>query len=69
MRYKADEDTFMVAMTRQQMYDTAENGELGVLVGSECPDSGMKVPPWMWGTYCKRVPVEELLIKSLGEEE
>jgi hypothetical protein len=69
MRYKTDEDTFMVAMTRQQMYDTAENGELGVLVGSECPDSGMKVPPWMWGTYCKRVPVEELFIKSLGEEE
>lgn len=69
MRYKSDEDTYMVAMTRQQMYDTAQTGELGVLVGSECPDSGEKVPPWMWGSYCKRVTVEELLTKSLGEEE
>ena len=57
MRYKCDEDNYMVALTRQQMYDMAEANELGVLVGSECPDSGDKVPPWMWGTYCKRVPV------------
>ena len=74
MRYKSDEDTFMVALTRQEMYSMAEDGELGVLVGSVCPDSGAKVPPWMWGTYRFRRPVEEIIVdmdfaKSLGEEE
>ena len=67
MRYKAD-DNYMVAMTRQQMFDMTKTDELGVLVGSECPDTGLKVPPWMWGTYCMRVPVEDIVIKSLSEE-
>ena len=77
MRYKKcvddddddDDDEWMVAMTREQMYATAEAGELGVLVGSRCPDTGEKVPPWMWGTYCKQVPHEVFAIASLGEEE
>ena len=68
MRYKSD-DNYMVAMTRQQMFDMTKTDELGVLVGAECPDTGEKVPPWMWGTYCMRVPVEDVVIKSLGEEE
>jgi len=67
MRYKSD-DNYMVAMTRQQMFDMTKTDELGVLVGSECPDTGEKVPPWMWGTYCMRVPVEDMVIKSLSEE-
>ena len=43
--------------------------ELGVLVGSECPDTGEKVPPWMWGTYCKRVAHADYLIKALDNLE
>ena len=67
MRYRVtDTDTYMIAMTRQQMYDAAESGELGVLVGATCPDSGDKVPPWMWGTYCARVSEADLF---LGDEE
>jgi hypothetical protein len=51
---------FMVALTRQQMFEMADAGELGVLVGSTCPETGVKVPPWMWGTYCR---------EQIGEEE
>ena len=70
MRYKSDEDTYLVAMTRQEMFDMTKTNELGVLVGSECPDTGVKVPPWMWGTYCKRVKAEHYFLKSVeGEEE
>ena len=61
MRYKNDLG-YLKAMTRQQMYEMASTDELGVLVGSECPDTGVKVPPWMWGTYCSRD-------YTLGEEE
>ena len=53
MRYKNDYG-FVRALTRQQMFEMSNSGELGVLVGSECPDTGVKVPPWMWGTYCDR---------------
>ena len=53
MRYK-NEFGYLTALTRQQMFDMSERGELGVLVGGTCPDTGEKVPPWMWGTYCAR---------------
>jgi len=53
MRYR-NEFGYLSAMTRQQMFEMASGDELGVLVGSECPDTGEKVPPWMWGTYCSR---------------
>ena len=74
MRYKPivdeeESDMWYVAMTRQQMYETAETGELGVLVGSECPDTGGKVPPWMWGTYCQRVPHTDYMLKVLDDLE
>jgi len=70
MRYKSDEDTYLVAMTRQEMFNMTQSDELGVLVGSECPDTGVKVPPWMWGSYCKRVKAEYYFTKSIeGEEE
>jgi len=51
--------TYMVAMTRQQMFEVAEAGGSSILVGSTCPDTGEKVPPWMWGTCCMRVQTEE----------
>ena len=62
MRYKINQplnfDHYMVAMTRQQMFDAAESGETAILVGSTCPIAGDKVPPWMWGTCCMRVQTE-----------
>ena len=68
MRYKINQpltsDHYMVAMTRQQMFEVAEAGGSSILVGSTCPDTGEKVPPWMWGTCCMRVRTEET-----GEEE
>lgn len=53
MRYR-NSWGYVRALTRQQMFDMSNSGRLGVLVGSECPDTGEKVPPWMWGTYCDR---------------
>jgi len=43
---------YVRALTRQQMFDYAESGHGGFLVGKTCPHTGVKVPPWMWGTYC-----------------
>ena len=59
------------AMTRQQMYEAGKTRELGVLVGGECPDTGEKVPPWMWGTYCSRSYDLDAMYNELriGEEE
>ena len=55
MRYKIEnEDTWLVALNRNEMYDLAESGGEGLLVGSTCPISKEKVPPWMWGTYCSQ---------------
>ena len=55
MRYR-NEQGYVQALTRQQMFDYAEsnrqNDRLGFLVGKTCPYTGVKVPPWMWGTYC-----------------
>ena len=72
MRYKNDYG-FVRALTRQQMFEMSNNGELGVLVGSECPDTGAKVPPWMWGTYCDRDydldPIYKELTTDPTEEE
>jgi len=48
-------------MTRAEMLETAEAGATGILVGKNCPLTGVKVPPWMWGTYCD--------INRGGEEE
>lgn len=52
MRYKTKDGSWVSALSRQQMYDLSEAGEVGILVGGTCPIDGSKVPPWMWGTYC-----------------
>jgi len=64
MRYRIlheNSDHYMVAMTRQQMFEMAEafGSHSGILVGSTCPITGDKVPPWMWGTCCMKVEAEE----------
>tara|TARA_R100001510_G_C7649550_1_gene206977 strand:- start:1014 stop:1718 length:705 start_codon:yes stop_codon:yes gene_type:complete len=62
MRYKNSEDTVFQALTRREMMEYGDANILGVVVGSKCPDTGEKVPPWLWGTYCRR-------LSSVGEEE
>ena len=52
MRYRDSEGTILQAMTRRQMMQLGDEGGLGVLVGTSDPNTGEKVPPWMWGTYC-----------------
>ena len=61
MRYKNGDGFFLKAMSRIEMLDYAMNGRQGILVGKECPLSKVKVPPWLWGTYC--------MILEVGEEE
>ena len=73
MRYQTlnDEEKpiWLHALSRQQMFEMSQNNELGILVGSECPISGAKVPPWMWGTYCaiQQEDFEDTI--ALSEEE
>jgi len=52
MRYVNTDGVTVQAMTRRQMIHAAESDRLGVLVGTHDPDTGERVPPWMWGTYC-----------------
>ena len=56
-RYVNSEGTLRQCMTRKQMVEMAdaENPELGVVLGSKDPDTGERVPSWMWGTYCMSV--------------
>ena len=52
-----------VVEARQEMLKYADSGRKGILVGSKCPLTQGKVPPWVWGTYCKVDMISE------GEEE
>jgi hypothetical protein len=52
MRYVNTDGVTVQAMTRRQMIHAAESDRLGVLVGTHDPNTGERVPPWMWGTYC-----------------
>ena len=61
MSYHNSNGDIVRAMTRGEMLETAEAGATGILVGKNCPLTGVKVPPWMWGTYCD--------INRGGEEE
>jgi hypothetical protein len=59
MQFVDSDGTVLRAMTRRQMIETADTRELGVLVGTSSPNTGAKVPPWMWGTYCRVIGDEE----------
>ena len=52
MRWVNSQGTSFLALTRNQMMELAEAGDLGVLVGKTCPHTDERVPPWLWGTYC-----------------
>lgn len=54
MKWTNSVGTSFIALTRNQIVEIAEAGDVGVAVGKVCPDTGEKVPPWIWGTYCLR---------------
>ena len=60
MRYINQEGTIFQALTRREMVEVAEGDvEEGVVVGTSCPETGEKVPPWLWGTYCSMTEGDE----------
>jgi|TARA_R100001463_G_scaffold13485_6_gene36303 hypothetical protein len=59
MRYLNGRGDWVKAMTRAEMLETAEAGATGILVGKTCPLTQVKVPPWMWGTYCDIIRGDE----------
>lgn len=63
MRYKTSDNQWVHAMTRQEMLMYADSGQKGILVGSRCPLTQERIPPWVWGTYCKVNMISD------GEEE
>ena len=56
MRFK-HEGVVYSALSRQEMVESIDAGEIGEGVGSKIGDT--KVPPWMWGTYCSTHDVTE----------
>ena len=62
MQYVNEAGQLMRAMDRAGMIRAIDDGSLGVLVGTKDPNTGERVPPWMYGTYCEVTSV-------LGEEE
>lgn len=68
MNWKSSEtDDEYIALTRSQVKDLADAGVQGVALGSMIYETGEKVPPWMWGTYC--IKKSELPPLMKGEEE
>ena len=60
MRYINQEGTIFQALTRREMVEVGEGDvELGVVVGTSCPETGERVPPWLWGTYCSMTKGDE----------
>lgn len=59
MRYMNIEGDIVQALTRREMVETADAGEQGLLIGSFDPKTKEKIPPWLYGTYCKVVDVTE----------
>lgn len=62
MQYVNESGQLMRALDRAGMIRAIDDGNLGVLVGTKDPNTGERVPPWMYGTYCEVSSV-------LGEEE
>ena len=65
MRFKHD-GIFYSALSREEMIEAidtyTQGGRMGIGIGSRIGDgpySANSVPPWMWGTYCKRTSEEE----------
>ena len=69
MQYMNESGELFIAMDRPRMIQSIDEGRDGVLVGTTDPHTGEKVPPWMYGTYCKVVSMlEQEQIRSREEE-
>ena len=59
-----------VALTRIQIKDLVDANISGVALGSISPETGAKVPPWMWGTYnLRRMPEAIEKAEEVSDEE
>lgn len=52
MQFRNTQSEVFHALTREQIIETTDTGGSGLIVGSKCPHTGEKIPPWMYGTYC-----------------
>jgi hypothetical protein len=56
MRFRAKERCY-IALSREEMVAYLDAGKIGVGVGSSINE--VRVPPWLWGTYCEESRDEE----------
>jgi len=59
MQYVNESGELFRAMDRAEMIRAIDDGALGTLVGTTDPNTGEKVPPWMYGTYCEIIRIVE----------
>ena len=54
MRFMNAEGVVFQALTRKEMMELADQGRQDemITVGTRCPETNERVPPWMWGTCC-----------------
>ena len=62
MQYVNESGELLRAMDRAEMIRAIDEGASAKLVGTRDPNTGEKVPPWMYGTYCE-------IIRIVNEEE
>ena len=62
MQYMNNKGELLKAMDRGEMIRAIDEGSNARLIGTTDPETGEKVPPWMYGTYCE-------VVSMLGEEE
>lgn len=56
MRFRNTEGVVFQALTKKEMIDLADQGRQDemVTIGTRCPETNERVPPWMWATCCIR---------------
>ena len=52
MQYRNSAGQVFRALTREQIIEYADTGRQHVIVGSKCPLTDERIPPWMFGTCC-----------------
>jgi len=62
MQFMNERGELLRAMDRAEMIHAIDEGINARLIGTTDPETGERVPQWMYGTYCKVTP-------TLGEEE
>ena len=70
MKWTDEDGAEFVALTRIQIKDMADAGIQGVVLGGLSPETGARVPPWMWGTYnLRRMPEAFEKAEEVSDEE